>query len=226
MKSCNYFKELIEEADKPDVLSFEVTAHIALCGDCERFANERAGLRRLLASGSRVTAPINFDAVLKVRLGEAKARRAFALLSPVGYLQLGAATAGLVVIVFAAQYAGLLSTSDRRVNVAGTPSVTSQAPSRDDLVAPDQASPKVQPESSAILAIAGQRTIRIPRSGVPAGRRTTADGYLTAEDGGVVLVRGQNGDMDVPMPRVSVGAQPLLYVSAGRRPAQTVGTSF
>jgi hypothetical protein len=51
-------------------------------------------------------------------------------------------------------------------------------------------------------------------------------GYVTGEDGGVVLLRGRNGDMDVQMPTVSVGAQPLLYVSAGQRTARSVGTSF
>jgi hypothetical protein len=49
---------------------------------------------------------------------------------------------------------------------------------------------------------------------------------LSAEDGGVVLVRGRNGDMDVQMPTVSVGAQPLLFVSAGQRTVRNVGTSF
>jgi hypothetical protein len=39
-------------------------------------------------------------------------------------------------------------------------------------------------------------------------------------------VRGQNGEMDVQMPTVSVGAQPLLYVRAGQRAVSSVGTSF
>jgi hypothetical protein len=51
-------------------------------------------------------------------------------------------------------------------------------------------------------------------------------GYFAAEDGGVVLVRGRNGDVDVQVPTVSVGAQPLFYVSAGQRPVRNVGTSF
>ncbi|HXI90285.1 MAG TPA: hypothetical protein VNO24_09750, partial [Blastocatellia bacterium] len=66
---------------------------------------------------------------------------------------------------------------------------------------------------------------RVRRSDVLVGRAAPA-GYLTAEDGGVVLVRGRNGDMDVQMPTVSVGAQPLLYVSAGQRTVHSVGTSF
>src|SRR5712692_4191207 len=107
MKGCNYIKGLIDEADKPDQFPFEVNEHLAGCGDCERFAVERAGLRKLVAAGDRVTAPMNFDAMLNARLAEVKARRSFSWLSAPGYLRLGAATAGLIVIIFAAQYTGL-----------------------------------------------------------------------------------------------------------------------
>src|SRR5713226_5552494 len=107
MKGCNYIKGLIDEADKPDQFPFEVNEHLAGCGDCERFAGERAGLRKLVAAGDRVIAPMNFDAMLNARLAEVKARRSFSWLSAPGYLRLGAATAGLIVIIFAAQYTGL-----------------------------------------------------------------------------------------------------------------------
>ena len=74
MKGCNYIKKRIDEADKPDLLTFEVAEHIGRCDDCSSFAIERAGLRKLLASDVRVSAPMNFDAMLKTRLAEAKAR--------------------------------------------------------------------------------------------------------------------------------------------------------
>src|SRR5258708_7749675 len=114
MMGCNYIKRLIDEADKSDLLPFEVNEHIGGCGDCERFASERDGLRKLLASEIRVTAPMNFDAMLKARLAEAKGRSAFSWLSAPGYLRLGAAAAGLVIMIFAAQYAGLLSDGSNR----------------------------------------------------------------------------------------------------------------
>ena len=226
MMGCNYIKRLIDEADKSDLLPFEVNEHIGGCGDCERFANERDGLRKLLASESRVTAPMNFDAMLKARLAEAKGRSAFSWLSAPGYLRLGAATAGLAVMVFAAQYAGLFSAPAQR-SVARSADVTSQPPATDSLVLrqPEVSVPR-QPVSPVTIAAAGQRAIRIPRTGITAGRRITPDAYFTAEDGGVVLVRGRNGDMDVPMPTVSVGAQPLLYVSAGQRAVRSAGNSF
>src|SRR5258705_12501360 len=106
MNGCRYIKERIDEAEKPDLLSFEVTEHLGQCDDCERFAIERAALRKLVAGGTRVSAPINFDAMLNARLAEVKARRSFWRLGPTVYLRLGAATAGLVVLVFRARYAG------------------------------------------------------------------------------------------------------------------------
>lgn len=225
MRGCNYFRDQIDEADKPDLLSFEVSEHLARCSECERFAAERAGLRRLLASETRVAAPVNFDAVLRARLAEANARRAFAWLSPAGYLRLGAATAGLVVMAFAAQYAGLFSTSQPRdASAPGGASAQAQLPELNLMPSPlvPQTSAAIVPGPIGVEA----RIIKTPRIYIPGNKRTVNGTYITVEDGGVVLVRGQNSELDVPMPTVSVGAQPLLYVSAGRRPAQTVGASF
>lgn len=232
MNGCKYIKERIDEAEKPDLLPFEVSAHIGQCDDCERFAIERTALRELVAAGTRVSAPINFDAMLKTRLTEVKARRSFWWLGSPGYLRLGAATAGLVVMIFAAQYAGLFSNDN-----ANRPN-GSQASKAAPILTPkpDERTPSapylVDPSPAPIVAGVGGRqypgsssTPRIRRGDVVGGRAAPA-GYLTAEDGGVVLVRGRNGDLDVQMPTVSVGAQPLLYVSAGQRTMRNVGTSF
>ena len=116
MKGCKYIKERIDEAEKPDLLSFEVTEHIGQCDDCERFAIERAALRKLVAGDTRVSAPINFDAMLNARLAEVKARRSFWWLGSTAYLRLGAATAGLLVMIFAAQYSGLFSDNPKHAN--------------------------------------------------------------------------------------------------------------
>jgi hypothetical protein len=225
MMGCNYIKRLIDEADKSDLLPFEVNQHIGGCGDCERFASEREGLRKLLASESRVSAPVNFDAMLKARLAATKRRSAFSWLSSPGYLRLGAATAALVIMFFAAQYAGLFSAPDQR-SIARAPEVTSPPAAPDSLVRHQPEVMPRQPVAPVTIVAAGQRSIRPPRTGITSGRRTTPDAYFTAEDGGVVLVRGRNGEMDVPMPTVSVGAQPLLYVSAGQRAIRNAGNSF
>src|SRR5438874_7265830 len=112
MNGCKYIKERIDEAEKPDLLSFEVTEHLGQCDDCERFAIERAALRKLVAGDTRVSAPINFDTMLNARLAEVTARRSFWRLGLTTYLRIGAATAGLVAMIFGAQYAGLFSGSN------------------------------------------------------------------------------------------------------------------
>jgi hypothetical protein len=47
-------------------------------------------------------------------------------------------------------------------------------------------------------------------------------------DGGAIFIPGRNGEHDVTIPTVSVGAQPLLYVNSGRQPqsARAVSVSF
>jgi len=223
MNGCNYIRECIDQADKPNLLSFEVTEHLARCTECEEFANERTALRTLLASSARVTAPVNFNAVLNSRLAEVKARPSFWWLGSPGFLRIGAATAGLVIMIFAAQYAGLFS---GRSNPTTTPVVQNTIPPD---IPPAYPSPSLNISTPVappvILANNASGTSKSRRGGVPI-IRGLPPGYMAAEDGGVVLVRGQNGDMDVQMPTVSVGAQPLLYVSGGQRPVRTVGTSF
>jgi hypothetical protein len=232
MNGCKYIKERIDETEKPDLLSFEVTEHIGQCDDCERFAIERATLRKLVAGDTRVSAPINFDAMLNARLAEVKARRPFWRLGPTAYLRLGAATAGLVVMIFGAQYAGLFSGN----NVNPPNGSQARTPASTLTPIPDDDKPSTSnlanlSPAPVVAGVIGRQypvssgTPRVRRGDVLVGRAAPT-GYLTAEDGGVVLVRGRNGDMDVQMPTVSVGAQPLLYVSAGQRTVRNVGTSF
>jgi hypothetical protein len=230
MTSCNYIKRLIDEADKSDVLSFEVNEHIGHCGDCESFANDRATLRNLLASERRVSAPMNFDAMLKARLVEVNGRSAFSRLSVPGFLRLGAATAGLVIMFFAAQYAGLFSNhsgdNPTPQSVAIAPAPNTVEPGRSQSI-PTAPPITLVPSGVRDPQNAVRRSAGIRPSNYTAGRmRKAPDGYFTAEDGGVLLVRGRNGEMDVPMPTVSVGAQPMLYVSAGQRATRAAATSF
>lgn len=232
MNSCKYIREIIDEADKPDLLSFEATEHIGRCDDCERFAIERASLRKLVAGDRRVSAPLNFDAMLNARLARVKARRPFWRLEAPGYFRIAAAAVGLVVMIFGAQYAGLFSDNTKRTSaelVGSTKPLPPQdraeavpAPQPNDMVLvtpPRGTQPALTSPSNAALAIRHRR-------GDFAVNKVAPPGYLTVEDGGVVLVRGRNGDMDVQVPTVSVGAQPLLYVSAGQRTVRNVGTSF
>lgn len=232
---CNYIKKLIDEADKSDLLPFEASQHIGGCVDCERFADDRAKLRGLLASEIRVTAPMNFDAMLKARLAKAKNPSVFAWLSSPGYMRLGTATAGLALMIFAAQYAGLFSdrsnqSTESRARITVPPASQTGPPTAPPTF---QTNPPLGGAAPVVIAGAASKprqyypqNVRAGRTDVAARGRTAPGAYFTAEDGGVVLVRGRNGDMDVPMPTVSVGAQPLLYVSAGQRAVRSAGTSF
>ena len=228
MKGCNYIKGLIDEADRPDQLPFEVNQHVAGCRDCERFAGERTALRKLVSSGDRVIAPVNFDAMLSARLAEVKARSSFSWLGAPVYLRLGAATAGLIVMIFAAQYAGLFGSHQEPVTGTrvgkGLPPAAPPSGRNDSVVTQVKAAVEVAAVSNSHDSTA-QRVFR-NRQNTLIRNRVASDSSFAAEDGGVVLVRGQNGGVDVPMPTVSMGAQPLLYVSAGRRTVRNVGTSF
>jgi len=231
MNRCKYIKELIDEAEKPDLLPLDVEAHIAKCSGCKSFANERNALRSLLGSNVRVSAPPNFDAMLRSRLAEVKARRSFWWLGSPGYLRLGAAMATSIVMFAVAQYAGLFSgkpTSDRRPQEPQERAlVTPEPPAALSPIVPAPIIPQgiTGNEPVRYTASRGRRPVPIDEPATAAYANPSA-GYLSPEDG-VVLVRGRNGDADVQMPTVSVGAQPLFYVSAGQhRPVRNVGTSF
>ncbi|MFY9609611.1 MAG: hypothetical protein WAU45_13460 [Blastocatellia bacterium] len=234
MVSCNRTKRLIDEADHPESLSFEASSHVASCSDCESFAEDRARLRRLLASGSRVSVPMNFDAVLKSRLADAKARSAFGWLNPAGYLRLVAATAGLVVVVFAAQYAGLFRNEHPALEPQRPMEEAGNSPARRPAQTPATVPASIISSGAVrVAATAGRHQYlrrvremaRTDSAGVPL--EIPGEDYLH-QDGGVMLVRGSNGEGDVSLPMVSVGAQSLVYANAGasRRTTRTIGTSF
>ena len=222
MKGCNYIKGIIDEADKPDQLPFEVTQHIAGCADCERFACERTALRRLVSSADRVSAPMNFDAMLGARLADVKAHTSFSWFGAPGYLRLATAAAGLLVMIFAAEYAGLFDAhrtpaDEKRADVVTPRTFTPP-------VAPKLRPPETPLSSSPEFTV--QRVSRNRQNTAAIRNRDARSAFVAEDDGGVVLVRGQNGGIDVQMPTVSVGAQPLLYVSAGQRTVRNVGASF
>jgi hypothetical protein len=178
---------------------------------------------------------MNFDAVLKTRLADVKTRSAFGWLNPAGYLRLGAATAGLVVMVIAAQYGGLFSSerseSQRPVSV-GAVNPTAAPPA---VTLPAQPSEINRGGATPVAATAGGYSSYRHIRGIRESTRTAGAGVpleIPGEDyrldGGVMLVRGPNGEGDVSLPMVSVGAQSLVYASAGASPrsVRTIGTSF
>jgi hypothetical protein len=246
MKVCNEIKRRIDEADDVESFDLDIARHTAVCGDCRRFAGERAALRALIVSTARVNAPLNFEAMLHARLAEVKAHRPLAWLNAAFYLRAGAATAALAVAFFVAQYSGMFSGSP--VEHTKAPDTGGQAAA----VAPSTSSQPPLPDVSASLASTVGNTARVgaatdhPESttiAVNSGvgrrlrsattRRNAGVPLVTPEeagmvDSGAIFIPGRNGEHDVTVPTVSVGAQSLIYVNSGRQPqsARAVSVSF
>jgi len=228
MNSCKSIRELIDEADNPNLLPFEVSQHVDSCRECERFSTERAGLRNLLGSGVRITAPMNFDAMLAARLAETRNRGWLSWLVPANYFRLGAATAGVAALVLVAQYSGLFSgnlTASQQA-IVPTTNQLERTPSTQGSPEPAIVADNHRQPQRVTPIVIGPRIGSGRLAAATIGRVRPRE-TVSSDDLGVVLVRGQNGGSDVQMPTVSLGAQPLLYVSAGKQqPSRNVGASF
>ncbi|HKP87682.1 MAG TPA: hypothetical protein VJZ26_16395 [Blastocatellia bacterium] len=232
MKLCNEIRSRIDEADHAGRLSLEINRHTAQCADCRTFADERAALRGLVASGASVSVPVNFDAVLNARLAEVKARKSFSWLSPAGYLRLGAATAALAVVFFVAERGNLFSDSYQALSAA------SALQSLPNSITDNWRSDDLAHGGSTVAVVPNQPRELAPvrysnglRYGNGQGRRiavaprTPAD-YVSLDGGGVILVRGQNGERELTVPTVSIGAQPLLYSNRSSQSVRSISVSF
>jgi hypothetical protein len=229
MIGCSRTRKLIEESDSIELFSYEASRHIAACPPCKDFAEERARLRHLLSSSARVAAPANFDSLLSVRLAEVRSRNPItkglalltALSGPAGLLRFGAATAAVAIGVFVASYSGLLSTLPQTDNKNTTASIASPPAAS---VAPGvtlQPLPgNQQPDQLIIAADAPRRVRRQVR------RPVVIEPEVATGGGQTVILRGDNFEREVPMPTVSVGAQPLMFVGTGRNSSGGMRASF
>jgi len=226
MMGCKQIKSLIDEAERPNLLPYEAAGHVAACPSCQVFASDRETLRELLAAGARVSAPLNFDAMLQDRLQQRKAGGSPSWFVPATYLRLGAVTAGLLVVVLVAQYGGVFNGPKPRGTY--TPLEGPVAVAQPDLKvrAPIQPVGNATPVSTKAAQSQMLRWIKTPRGGAIVARSTPESGVMIA-DHQVVIVRGPKGDQVIPMQTVSMGAQPLLYGN-GARPtaARPVLSSF
>lgn len=228
MNDCKRIRSLIDEADRPGVLSYEAEGHISDCADCKAFADERASLRALLASAPRIAIPTNYDALLRAKLDESRRVKTFSWFSPAGYMQIGAAAAGIIIAIVATQYLGIFSEvqnapTDQRADAQTIPlpvlpSVSPSAPpSKDQLEKPEPSLPSTEMAMATVSRTRRGRT-------VPA-YSSARDIDRTDVDPGFVILMGQDGETRVSVPMVGVGAQPLLMSSAPM-PVSTTRTAF
>ncbi|HKG22167.1 MAG TPA: hypothetical protein VKC34_09725 [Blastocatellia bacterium] len=240
MIGCNQVKRFIDEADNPALLPFEASSHLEACQPCKQFAGERAALRGMLASTDRVSAPINFDAMLRARLADRASSRRAAWLAPASYVRFGAAAAVLVVAIMAAQTGGLFTGSQPEAgkdkgDAAGRAALMpGPRPGGNPAALNNQANAGT-PDGTA--TVRRNRPVQATQASynrgdsrsIRTGARDLSAGAprgLNAQDGAVVLVRGKDGEREVPMPTVSVGAQSLLYQTAGRPVVSNIRASF
>jgi hypothetical protein len=224
--NCIKIKRIIDEADRPDVFPLEAAGHIAGCPDCQSFADERARLRELTGSLARVAAPSNFNVLLNERLSRVKSQRS-SWLSPAGFMRLGTATAGLLVMFIVLQYGGIWSTKTQTGNER-------PAEPGDNLVdkGPDSTA---KPEIAVVVDVkptvirpAAESSVNAPkesRASHIAASRTPKD---SRQDGPpLILVRDVNGDRTVLMFPVSIGMQQQVQnASYGRQQPRSSDISY
>ncbi|MEW6207632.1 MAG: hypothetical protein AB1631_04645 [Acidobacteriota bacterium] len=222
MMGCKAIRKQIDEADRPDAFSFEVSGHLASCEGCRQFADERARLREMISMEPRVQAPAHFDAALRARLEAAKSRPAFSWLAPAALMRMSAAAAAAVIVVFVAQYA--------LVPEIKTPSdpALSNGEAGPKSIQPPSASVQPAPSDGGQTAGAPLTSNTIPPAPQRMNKRATSriDPDLAALDPHMVIVRGERGDREVPIFTVSVGAQPHLYGARSAPVARLAKASF
>lgn len=236
MTNCNTIKRLIDEAEQPDLLSFEATHHLNACAPCRLFADERASLRGLLNGIPRVNAPMNFDSQLKARMTAAKAKPSFNWLNPALYLRFGAATAALLVAVFAAQYNGVISLEKNKASTGeATPTVAiaqpgnRNVPGENPIPPPSDSessklgavSPVIRPDATLIAVTTSSRGNRRVR---PVVVRLESESMPDRVPG--LIVRRSGSEVELPMLPVSLGAQQQLINRSGRSSVQPIAISF
>lgn len=222
--NCHTIRNLIDQAEKPERPPLDVAGHLAVCANCRVFADERVALRDLLVSTGRVGAPANFELLLKARLAAGLGRSRMAWLTPALYLKLGTAAAILIVSFVVVQQMTTRqppppAEPSQRANALVPPQLTPQP-------APPLHDAKLTEESRGDSA-EGLPAVVVYSHATSRGRGhyigARPDSELELAGGPVVLIRGP--EMEVGMPAISIGAQPMVYATAGQ-PFRAVPASY
>jgi hypothetical protein len=225
--SCRKIRKLIDESDHPDVLPREVVAHTELCDECREFAHQRTRLRQLLSASARVTAPPNFDAVLRAKLAERAARRRPTwLASPA---RLAIATAALIIATLTALYIradrSAVIQATRESNVTSSPQITEmavQAQASKHNLRPQRLRLGEKTYSRPVLA-RHKATIRSNEQASDAAEAFDLDMQPAA----LLLMRAGGAERELIVPVISVGAEPIFqYTNVGKKTVRNVRASF
>jgi hypothetical protein len=103
--NCKTVCREIEEADHAQHLSTPVTEHLAACGQCQKFYDERRKLRQLVGSLETVAAPLDFDLRVRSRLANERVDSRAGLLFSNFKLGFASAALATLVLVFGGVFA-------------------------------------------------------------------------------------------------------------------------
>ncbi|HYL98047.1 MAG TPA: hypothetical protein VEZ90_03755 [Blastocatellia bacterium] len=239
MMKCRNARKLIDEANNVEILPFEANAHIDSCVDCRRRVDERQALSALLTSTGRISAPANFDAVLRFKLNERLARRwaPFGIRSSL-YLRFGTATAVVVCLVVGGDLALKYRNSGARPpkvaigegpgSSAGTPRPVTEATPTIQQKANDRSGTGLSSKDRTTRLIANAGTLRSfshPRRGTYFPSLNRMD--PTTEAAALFLLQGSGSERRLAIPYVIVGGQqPVVNVSSNVQPGQDVRVAF
>ena len=225
---CRNIRILIDQADKGDSLPLEASRHADGCPQCRGFADERLRLRRLLAASSRVTAPANFDAMLRARLARGRSRNWLGWFVPALSMRGAAAVAMLAIAAFAVQLFLINSKKipvETAVNQTRSTNAANAAMSSGD----NKALPGVE-INTAPGAAANTKLTPIKstgRRGINAAHQIQARNDIEPiEAAAVLLMRDLTLDRQFTVSAISIGAQPIMSLDGDSQRSRIVRTSF
>lgn len=149
MVNCKNVCREIEEANYGDALTASTMAHLAGCGNCHRFYDERRKLRQLVASLEPVAAPADFDMRVRSRLASSQnGARASSLFANLTFGWPTLALASLVLVIG-------VTLALKVLNSSGNNNVAVQDESKSAVQSPKQEAPS--PVGNDVVTKAGSR---------------------------------------------------------------------
>ena len=209
--NCSTNRRLIDEANNPAHLPYEVASHLEACGACREFAGGREQLRKLLLEPARVAAPSNFEAVVARRLAGRRAQTRSFWAATGFYLRAAGAAAALACAVLVIQVVRVRTVSTQIGNGDPAPAVSPSGIAKERTPTP----PVTVIETPGNVAKKpgsswGRRPLR--NFDPEATPLEAVGGDLMEQPRALLLIRNSGSEREIAVPMISVGAQPWLSV--------------